>query len=124
MGSCASNTGLTTLNSNLNTKQNTITLTPFNSSNATFENGGYFKIGNMVIFDTTLVIGSGGATTGVKLLDGFPTTSQNDKPMFGMMMGSVNNDLKSFRIYQTGLYPNMTMGAGRYHVYGMYISVN
>ena len=116
----AANSEISTINQSLTQKQDTITLTTLSNGNyGSFENGGYFTIGNLVIFDVTFT--TSGATTGQNLISGFPSISQNDKPFFCMMMGNVNNDLKAVRIYQNGLYPNSNLGAGRYHAYGMYI---
>ena len=111
------------LNSSLSTKQDTLSLIPLSSSNGTYENGGYIKIGSLVIFDVTFTCSA--VTVGQALLSGFPATTQNDKPFYAQQMtGSPANDLKSMRIYGNSLYPNTSLGAGRYHCYGMYISAN
>ena len=99
---------------------NHIKVTSPSGDNATFETGGYFTIGKIVIVDITLKVSSSGATVGTKLIKELPASTQNDKPLFGMMMGSVNNNLVSFRMYGDVLYPNSNIGAGRYHVYGCY----
>lgn len=116
----ALNDAFTTLN---DAKQDALILVAFNSNVGVFENGGYLKIGRLVLFDLTFTCQA--STTGSALISGFPASSQNNKPFYGQQItDSPSSNVLSFRIYGGNLYPNLSIGAGRYHCYGTYISAS
>lgn len=91
-------------------------------SNGTYIGGGYTKIGNIVLVnvlvETTSEVGSSQT-----LLANFPSGgTDNHSSCVGHLFGSVSNTTYAFRIWSTGLYPNATLPAGKYHIFGIYSS--
>ena len=111
------------LNNSLTQKQDTINLsTPSGTTYATFDKGGYFQIGKLVIIDAVITANSN-VTSGQQILSTIPATAINNMPLSGCEVGAINTPTL-FRVYTGGIYPNNQLTSGKqYHIYGSYMSL-
>lgn len=87
----------------------------------TINNGGYIKIGNVVIFDMTIILESDIAAN-IPIINGMPTSRTTSSIVGFMESGNRATAVLTRRIY-TQIYSNGAMPAGTYRFTGTYLIV-
>lgn len=89
------------------------------SSYTTINNGGYLKIGNLIVFSAVITANSN-VQVGQPLFSGMPSNPVDNTAVFLNENGIANSNDHA-RLYQGGVYPNSALTQGKqYHAFGVY----